>query len=135
MSQLYFLFFISLAILLEGTVTSIPIVLDVLLVFYILKRTSRIFIPAFISGIILDVFGVRTLGITSIFFIVFLFIVLQYARKFEISTYPFVFFASFAGGLTYLTIFRYHHILEQAIVSSLISVLLFKGLRKLKVQS
>ncbi len=131
MSKLLFFLLISFAILLEGTITSIPIVLDMLLIFYILKRKSSLFILAFISGIILDVFEVRALGLTSIFFISFLFIVFQYARKFEIATYPFVFFASFLGGLFYLWIFNYNYVFQQATVSSIISILVFIGLKKL----
>jgi len=131
MNKLTFFLLITFAILFEGTITSIPIVLDVLLVFYILKRKSRIFITAFILGIILDVFMVRTLGLTSIFFIAFIFVVFLYERKFETVTYPFVFFASFLGGFFYLWIFKYDHIFVQAVVSSIITVLLFKGLKKL----
>lgn len=120
----FFLLF-TFAILLEGTITSIPIVLDVLLVFYILERKSRLFILALISGIILDVFGVRALGLTSIFLIAFIFIVLLYERKFEIATYPFVFFSSFLGSFMYLLLFGYNYLIQQAIVSSLFAVLLF----------
>jgi len=130
MSKIFFLFFLIFAILLEGTITSVPLVLDVLLVVYILKRKSSLFILALISGIVLDVFSVRTLGLSSIFFISFLCIVFLYERKFETTTYPFVFFSSFLGGASYLLIFGYDHVLEQAVVNSIIAVLLFKLLAR-----
>ncbi|MEK7534705.1 MAG: hypothetical protein AAB600_05270 [Patescibacteria group bacterium] len=126
MNKLTFFLLITFAILFEATITSIPIVLDVLLVFYILKRKSGIFITAFILGIILDVFMVRTLGLTSIFFIAFIFVVFLYERKFEIVTYPFVFFASFLGSLISLLLFGYNYLIQQAIVSSLFAVVLFR---------
>lgn len=126
MSKIFFLFFLIFAILLEGTITSIPLVALVLLVVYILKRKSSLFILALISGIVLDVFSVRTLGSSSIYFVSFLFIVFLYERKFEITTYPFVFVSSFLGGLMYLWIFGYGYVFQQAAVSSIIAVLLFK---------
>jgi len=131
MSNIYFLFFIIVATLLEGTITSIPLVVLALLVFYILKRQSSIFTIAFVSGIILDILSVRTLGSSSAFFIAFIFIVLLYERKFEIATYPFVLFASFLGGTSYLLIFGYDHVLEQALANSLIAALLFRLLGKI----
>lgn len=131
MSKIFFLFFLIFAILLEGTITSIPLVLDVLLVVYILRRKSFLFILALISGIVLDVFSVRTLGSSSIYFVSFLFIIFLYERKFEITTYPFILFSSFLGGLFYLWIFGYNYILQQAIASSIISILLFIGLKRL----
>jgi len=123
-----FLFFLILAILLEATLTSIPIVLDLLLVFFILKRKSRMLVYAFVSGMVLDIFRVRALGLTGIFFIVFILLVFLYEKKFEIVTYPFVFFASFLGGIGYLYLFSYGYVLEQALGGSIIAILMFKGL-------
>lgn len=126
MSKLAFFLLICLAILLEGTITSMPLVLDILIVFYITKRNSGIFILSFISGVVLDIFGVRVLGLTSIFFITFIFIILQYGRKFEIATYPFVFFSSLMGGLFYLWLFKYDDVFMQGVANSIIAVLMFK---------
>lgn len=135
MSKLFFSLLIIVAIFLEGIITSIPIVSLVLLIFYILKRTSSIFFLAFILGISLDVLSVRILGSSSAFFIAFIFIVFLYERKFEIATYPFVFFSSFLGGFLYLWIFGYNHVLEQSLASSLIAVLLFGILKNLNKMS
>lgn len=121
-----YLFFIILAILLEGTVVSLPVVLDLLLIFFVLKKRSRVLVPAFFSGLALDIFRVRTLGITGVFFIVFIFLVFLYERKFEIATYPFVFFASFLGGAVYLHLFGYNNVFWQGVINSIVAVLLFK---------
>jgi len=123
-----YLFFLILAILLEATVISIPIVLDVLLVYFILSKKSRLLIFAFVAGIILDILRIRVLGLTSIFFMVFILLVFLYEKKFEIATYPFVFFAAFLGGIWYLLLFGYGYVLEQAVGGSMIAVLMFKGL-------
>ena len=124
-SNIYFLLFLIPAVLIEGTVISVPIVLAVLLLCYILKRKSSIFILAFVSGIMLDVFGVRTIGASSLFFILFIFLVMLYQRKFEITTYPFVFFSSLVGGSVYLWVFGYNHVVEQAVAGSIIALLMF----------
>ena len=128
-----FLFWISLifAIILEGTATTFPLVLLLLLIFYIVKRDLWIFFAAFIAGIFLDVISVRTLGESSIFFILFLFVIALYEGKFEIQTLPFVAIASFLGSLTYLLLFGYNFVLQQALVSSLLSVLFFLVSRQL----
>lgn len=126
MNKVYFLFFIIVAILVEATITPIPIVALVLLVFYIVKRSSQVFFPAFVSGIVLDIFSVRTLGLSSLFFIAFMFTVFLYERKFETQTITFVFFATFLGSLIYLKIFGYNNILFQSFINAIIGVLLFK---------
>jgi len=130
-----FLVFLIFAILLEATVISTPIVLDLLLVFFILERKSRLLVNGFVSGMILDIFRLRVLGLTGIFFIVFILLVFLYEKKFEIATYPFVFFASFLGGVLYLWIFAHNHVFEQSIVSSIIAVLMFGGLRNFNKMS
>jgi len=129
-----YLFFLILAILLEATVISIPIVLDVLLVYFILSKKSRLLIFAFVAGIILDILRIRVLGLTSIFFMVFILLVFLYEKKFEIATYPFVFFAAFLGGILYLLMLNYSYVLEQAVMGALIAAILFKLLNNIKNQ-
>lgn len=126
MNNLIFFLLLILAILIEGTISSIPIVLSLLLVFYIFKKKSWLFIPAFIAGIILDVFEVRTIAASSLFFIFFIFGVMLYQRKFEIVTYPFVFISSFLGSLIYLWLFGYDNIFLQSFINSLFAVLVFR---------
>lgn len=137
MNNLFFFLLLFIAVLIEGVVISIPIVLDVIIIFFILKRSYWLFLPAFVSGIFLDVLSVRALGLSSLFFVLFIFIVALYERKFEIATYPFVFLSSFLGGFLYLLIFGYNHIVGQAIMSSLIAIVLFKGLKDIdnKIQN
>ena len=117
-------------------ITTLPLVLIVLLCLTIVFKRSWIFALAFFMGLFLDLFQLRNLGQTSLFFIVFLIIVLLYERKFEIKTKPFVFLSTFVGTLFYLLLFNYDYVLAQALVSAIVAILLFKALSaKRKVQS
>ena len=114
-----------LSVLLEGTVTVLPLVFICLLCMTIVTRDSFIFLPAFIAGILLDAFALRPIGETSIFLLLAVFVMLLYQRKYEINSYPFVFMASFIGSLLFLILFGYSGAFVQAIVSAVIAVLLF----------
>lgn len=111
---------------LEVSVTTIPLVLDVLLILSILERKPWVFLAAFILGLLLDVSAVRVLGQSSLFFVIFLFLVSLYERKFETTSSYFVLFLSFFGSLVFLLVFGYNFAFWQAVVSSLLSFLLFK---------
>lgn len=119
---IFILFFLSF---LEG-ITTLPLVLIVLLCLYIVFKRPMLFALAFFTGLFLDLFLLRTLGQTSLFFLIFLILVLLYERKFEIRTVPFVFVASFLGSLFYLLTYGSDYVFAQALVSSVIAVLLFQ---------
>ncbi|MDP2649478.1 MAG: hypothetical protein Q8P10_01400 [bacterium] len=112
-------------VFLEGSITTIPLVLDVLLVLYVLLRSPWIFLAAFLGGLFLDISLVNHPGNTSIFFLVFLLIVNLYERKFEISNVYFILIYSFLGSLIFLKISGYDNIFVQSLLSSIFSVLLF----------
>ncbi len=124
---LFILLFIS--VLLEGTVTALPLVLICLICMTIVMRDSFIFLPAFIAGILLDAFALRTIGGASIFLLLFVFLILLYQGKYEINSYPFVWIASFVGSFLFLMMFGYSSALVQAIVSAVIAVFLFALMR------
>lgn len=115
-----------LAIILEGSLTFLPLVFLVLLVLAVKERESWIFSAAFFAGIILDVFYLKTVGTTSIFFLSFLFLVLLYQRKFEIATYTFIAVSSFLGSALYLFLFGYGNVILASVLSSLIALVLFQ---------
>lgn len=126
-----FISFILLIIflLLEGTVTYLPLTLILLLCLVIVNRSVFIFILAFFAGLLLDIFRLQPLGMTSLFYLVFLFLILLYRRKYEIRSVPFVFIASFFGSVIYLFLFKYNNILILSILSSLFALLFFSILR------
>lgn len=119
-------FFLFVIVFFEGTITTLPLTLQTLLVFYVLYKNSASIFLAFISGIILDLLSVRLLGTTSIYFVIFLFLVVLYERKFEINTIPFIILSSFFGSLGFLFLFGFQQSILQAVASSFFAVLLFK---------
>ncbi len=79
-----------LALLLEVTVVRLPLVLFLLLIIFVRKKNSELFVFALFIGILLDILNLQRIGITSIFFLSLLFLVHLYDRKYEINTLPFV---------------------------------------------
>lgn len=128
------IFLLSVALILEASLTTIPFVFLILLVFMALSRANWLFVLAFVFGILLDLVGFRTLGISSAFFLIILFLILLYQSKFEIATNAFIFTASFFGSLGYLALFRLgQNWLLQAILSAIIGLLLFKLIQRSKL--
>src|SRR5258706_10781636 len=92
---------LAITIFLEGTVTTLPLVLIYLLCLTIWKRDAVVFPIAFVGGLLLDILVVRAIGVSSLFFVIFVFLALLYQRKYEINSYPFVAFASFLGSIVF----------------------------------
>lgn len=126
MKKLFLCLVLFIAVFFEGSFTTIPLVLDVLLVSFVLSRDSWVFLASFLLGILLDIISLRLIGTTSIVFIILLFILTLYEKKFEVKTVYFVFLSSFFGSLIFLIVFRYDYVLQQAMISSFIAVLIFK---------
>ncbi len=96
------IFFLILSILLEATVTTLPLSLVVLLFSGIVSRRSEIFIIAFFGGLLLDILTLRTLGLSSLYFITVVFVSLIYERKFETDTPLFILVFSFVSSFIYM---------------------------------
>lgn len=109
-----------LALILEGFMIRVPLMLLFLLAFHILKKSNAVLYYAFFSGFILDIFFTRTFGITSLFFITFLLIVSLYENKFEIKSLSFAIFASLFGSLGYSMLFYNTHIFLEVITSAIL---------------
>lgn len=129
-AKILFLLTLFVGILLEGTITTIPLVFNILLVWFVLSRDNGIFFLSFVCGVLLDSLGVQKIGISSLYFVVALFVIILYEKKFETKTMPFVLLFSFLGSLGYLVLTQQQYILQQAIVSSLISSMIFHVLSK-----
>lgn len=128
------IFILILTTILEA-ITTIPLVLIALLCLTVIFEKTWIFAVAFFMGLILDLFQLRGLGQTSLYFIIFLIVVLLYEKKFEIKTKPFVFLSTFAGAFFYLLFFGYDYVFIQALVSAVIEVLLFHFFSMFKMSS
>lgn len=103
--------------------TTIPLVLAVFLILGILVK-EQVFVFAFFAGIILDVLTIKSVGSSSLFFLIFLSFVMLYQKKYEINSYPFVLVSSFFGAYVYLLIFGRGSVV-QAELCSIFAVALF----------
>lgn len=117
------------AILLQGTITTLPLVLICLLCLTIFKRDAGVFPIAFFVGFLLDVFTLHRIGGASIFFLIFVLLILLYQRKYEINSYPFVAAASFLGSWFFLLIFGEAHVFWLSLMNVFIGIVLFMLLR------
>ena len=111
--------------LLQTSVTTLPLVLLFFLNTEVLSKKTWIFPISFLAGLVLDVLLLNPLGKTSLFLVIFLFIILLYDKKFDIKTFHFVFLASFIGSLIYFVAFQVSNILTQALISAIIAILSF----------
>ncbi len=118
-----------IAVIIEGSITSLPLTLIVLLCLTTIRRDTAVFIAAFVAGIFLDIFALRQVGGASIFFITFVFLILLYQRKYEIYSYPFVLVGTFLGAALFLSIFNYANVLPQAGISVIAAFFLFACMR------
>ena len=118
------------AIIFESTITTVPLVLTVLTVYVILKKQTRFFYAGFAGGIILDSLTVRVLGSSSAFFVIWLYLILLYDRKYEIRTLMFVFVSIFFGSVIFLYLFKYNYIFLNALAGSATGMVLFLVLKR-----
>ena len=134
---LFFVLFSLLLIIAFGAITTIPFSVSLLVVSAVIFKKSWVFFAALAIGLLLDLVNLRPLGYTSLVFVIFVFLVRLYERKFETQTFAFIFIATFLGSLVYLKIFEYNQILLQSLVSSFLGILLFKIIQnsKFKMQN
>ncbi len=128
--------FLFLSIILESSVTTLPLTLMILIFSAIAVRRAEIFFVAFLSGLFLDILAVRPIGLSSLFFVTVVFIGFLYKRKFETDTSTFVIGLSFISSLGYLVLTGVSTPVPNALVASLfagISFFIYK-LRQGKVE-
>lgn len=119
--------------LLEGSLFSFPFVFLFLLFLLLLSKNSLVFPLSFLGGIFLDVFAFRTIGLTSAFFLIFLFAVYQYGRKFEIKSTLFIVLSAFIGSFVYLSLFQSGFILQKALFTAFAAFLISKFVIKKEI--
>lgn len=127
-----------LALILETSITTIPLIFLVLLCFMVIFKEDYLFGLAFLFGLMFDALTFKTLGISSLFFVIFLFLVLIYQRKFEITSNYFILASSFLGSLCFLFFSQQtENILLESILSSIIGLIFFNLIksRKLKLKT
>lgn len=109
-----------ISILLEATVTTLPLVLLTLLFLAVVFKSSDVYLIAFISGLFLDLFTLGRFGVSSLYFTVFVFLIYTYQRKFEIENIYFTLLFGFFGSFFYLLITGAQSLVLQSLVSTAI---------------
>lgn len=130
---LLFIIFFLLTMLLSA-LTTIPLFIAIIVVATVIFKKPWIFFIAFLLGLFLDLFLLRSLGQTGLILSIFILIITLYERKFEAQTLAFVFFTTFLGSFIYLMIFGYNNVLVQSLITALVAVLLFKILYSRKLR-
>lgn len=126
-----------ISILFESVFTTIPLTLLIILFITIVLRESDVFIFAFLSGLLLDIFSYRALGISSAIFVTLITLIFLYQRKFEIESFNFLVLISFSGILVYLFVTGASNLIFQTLFSTLLisfSYLVFKKTNKKKLK-
>lgn len=119
-----------IAIFLESSIFSLPLVLIVILISAVFIRESYVFLLAFAGGLVLDILTQRTLGLSSLYFVAFVFIIFLYHKKFEAGTFQFLTAASFLGSLFYLFFIGTGQIIFHSIIIVLFTVTSFLFFKK-----
>ncbi len=132
MIQYIFFVFLCLAIYAEGTFTTTPVVLSLLIPYAVLTQKEHIFLYMFLGGILLDLFSGQTIGFTSLYFLCSIFALLLYQRKYEIASYPFIAFSTMIVSLLYLFLFIHAHIIPQTILAVLLAEVFFIFFKRFK---
>ena len=127
--QYVFYIMLFLATYLEGTLTTLPLVLALVIPYAVSTQKESIFLGVFLSGLILDLMSGKTIGVTSLYFLCSVFALLLYQRKYEIATYPFIAISTAILSLLYLFLFVHTSIVLQAICTVVIAEVSF-GLLK-----
>lgn len=126
--MLFLLLIVLTFLWLESVVITLPlflIAISVVLVFHSARGNNLVFVLAFLGGLILDMSAVRSLGVSSLFLICWLFFISLYERKYEINTIIFVVASSFFGSFFYLLFFGYGDSFIQSVVSSFLGGVLY----------
>lgn len=118
-------------LILEVAVVSFPFILVVLIAATVVLKDYYSFFLAFLFGLLLDILTFQTIGVSSIFFTVLVFLIFSYQKKFEITTNYFVITVCFLASILFSFIFGLSNIIFQSIVSVILGVLIFNSLQRI----
>ncbi len=104
-----------ISVLLESTLITLPLTLITVIFAAVTLRKNEVFILAFFSGLMLDILTLKSVGISSLFFTLVVFLIFLYQRKFEIGTFYFFATSTFLGSLLYLIATNVNMSLPQSI--------------------
>lgn len=112
-------------IFVESVFFQIPLTLVIIIVAAIFQKKESVLFLAVVAGLILDSLLFRPLGITSLFFLGVIGILLVYKRKFETNHILFgVLFTTFSS-MCYILLFKYQQLFLTTTATVLLAVFLF----------
>lgn len=117
------------AILLEATIITVPLTLLIIIFTAVIFKNNDVFYLGFLSGLLLDILTLGTIGLTSAFFVLFVMLIFLYQKKFEIESLSFITISSFSGSVIYLFLTSSSILIPQAVLATFImfsSFLVFK---------
>lgn len=118
--MIFFLISLAISIILETSITTLPLTLLLILFLAISRKSNDVFVFAFISGLMLDILSFNLIGISSLFFVSIVFIIFQYQKKFEIETINFLIAISFLGTFFYSILDGFFAAFLESIVATII---------------
>ena len=130
MKYLFSFLLLTLALILEVSSFSLPLVFVVLVAVSVVLKDNFSFFAAVLFGLLLDVLTFQTIGITSAFFTILVFIIFSYQKKFEITTNYFVVFSCFLASVCFILLYGYSNLILGSLVSVLVGLLVFNILLK-----
>ncbi len=106
------------SIFLESTIITVPLTLLIIIFSAVTLKNNDVFILAFISGLLLDILTLGTIGLTSAFFVSFVMLIFLYQKKFEIESLSFVSMAAFIGSIVYLFLTNSNHLVPESLFAT-----------------
>ncbi len=106
------------SIILESTVITVPLTFLIIIFAAVILKNNDVFILAFVSGLLLDILTLGTIGLTSGFYVIFVMLIFLYQKKFEIESSSFVTISAFIGSLAYLFLTRSNHLMLESLFAT-----------------
>lgn len=125
--------FLLLSLLLETSVSFLPLVFIVLLSAALAVKEDFILVFAAVLGMLLDILTLKPVGFSSIFFITFIYLLYIYENKLETTNYVVAAFG-FSGSFLYLLITKGDIEVLSSLICASLGVLLFTLFNKLKTR-
>lgn len=119
------------SVLLE-TFSTIPFVLALLVFLSILEDRKKVLSLAFTGGLLLDALLFRPFGLSSVFLLIFSFLIISYQTKFEADTPIFVGVFTFGGSYLYLLLTKAPQPLLVSITITVLSLGVYKLYKRKK---
>lgn len=114
---------LTIALFLQASYLSFPLVFVILANSSVKTKGNWIFPAAFLLGIALDLLYFKTLGLTSLFFLLFTFAIYTYERKFETDNVSFIFISTFIGSMILFLLLGENRIILKSFLTAIFSVL------------